>query len=307
MVKNSLGGNVVSGGGGNWITYTCSWSAPSGTWVILSSNSPANNTTSWTYAGTWTWGEVSTLSACSWKCNNVWYERNGVTNTCKIDSYTVLLLHWDWTSWSTTFTDNEATPKSITPSGNTQISTIQSEYGGASIYFDGNGDYLTIPAGSDFNFWNGDFTIDLWFYAVNNGLNTWEKLIGQRATYYSFASWYVWFHNANGTSPYMWALFSSDWSSWIGGGTYYPDPATFYNKWHHVAVVRYGTLFSLYVDGNSTGSFTSSLSLYSSPTNVSVGACTNGEMPRLGYIDEIRVSKGIARWTANFTPPSAPY
>lgn len=74
------------------------------------------------------------------------------------DSFTKLLLHCDGTS--NTFIDEIG--KTITPAGNATQSTTQSKFGGKSAYFDGTGDYLTIPDSIDFNFNSTPFTIDLW-------------------------------------------------------------------------------------------------------------------------------------------------
>jgi hypothetical protein len=63
---------------------------------------------------------------------------------------------------STTFTDSSPTAHTVTRSGDAKISTTQSQFGGASAYFDGTGDYLTVANSEAFNFGSGDFTIDCW-------------------------------------------------------------------------------------------------------------------------------------------------
>jgi hypothetical protein len=77
------------------------------------------------------------------------------------DSYTIALLHMDGSNTSTTFTDESG--KTWGATGNAQISTAQSEFGGSSAIFDGTGDYINTTNSSDFNFASGDFTIDFWF------------------------------------------------------------------------------------------------------------------------------------------------
>jgi hypothetical protein len=78
-----------------------------------------------------------------------------------------LLLHGNGTNGSTTITDNSPSPKTVTAVGNAQISTAQSKFGGASIAFDGSGDYLTVLNSSQFNFGVDDFTIEAWFYRTS--------------------------------------------------------------------------------------------------------------------------------------------
>ena len=80
-----------------------------------------------------------------------------------IDSDTVLMLHGNGTDGSTTFTDSSlTTPHTPVAVGNAQIDTAQSKFGGASIYFDGSGDALTIPNDGDFTFGSDDLTVDFW-------------------------------------------------------------------------------------------------------------------------------------------------
>ncbi len=83
------------------------------------------------------------------------------TNCLCSDPNTKLLLHMDGSNGSTNFVDS-AQSRSVTANGNAQISTSQYKFGGASGYFDGSGDYLTVPDSSDWTFGTGDFTIDLW-------------------------------------------------------------------------------------------------------------------------------------------------
>ena len=70
-----------------------------------------------------------------------------------------LLLHGDGADNGTVFTDNSHSPKTVTAYGNAKTSTAQSKFGGSSIFFDGNGDYLVSPSNSAFQFGTGDFTI----------------------------------------------------------------------------------------------------------------------------------------------------
>ena len=73
-----------------------------------------------------------------------------------------LLLPMDGTNGSTAFTDSGPNALTITAVGNTQISTTQSKYGGASGYFDGTGDYLSISPNTAIDLSSGDFTIEFW-------------------------------------------------------------------------------------------------------------------------------------------------
>ena len=81
-------------------------------------------------------------------------------------NYTKLMLHCNGLNGNRVFVDSEDTPKTVTGHGNAQISSAFSKFGGASLKLDGSSDtYLTVPASADWNF-DGDFTIDFWWYHV---------------------------------------------------------------------------------------------------------------------------------------------
>ena len=79
-----------------------------------------------------------------------------------------LLLHGDGTNGSTTIVDSSSSTKAVTAFGDAQISTAQSKFGGASIAFDGNGDYLTIPPSAKFEFGTDPFTVEFWIYPTTS-------------------------------------------------------------------------------------------------------------------------------------------
>ncbi|MSP59902.1 MAG: LamG domain-containing protein [Myxococcales bacterium] len=221
-----------------------------------------------------------------------------VGNLCK---GTVLLLHMDGVNNAKVFPDSSPSKHVITVGGDAKVSTADSKFGGASGYFDGNGDFLGVADSPDWNLGTGDFTIDYWMRSANNVQNARMHALS--------------FGNANGTNIDFdyndkdqggWGF----WIYWNGGGGNLVRVNTVYtdNKWHHVALVRAGTLFTGYVDGKSIGSMN-----YAPALNVSgnfnryIGLGATGSWPYLGYLDELRILKGVARWTMNFTPPDAAY
>jgi len=79
-------------------------------------------------------------------------------------------------------------------------------------------------------------------------------------------------------------------------------------QWYHIAAVRNGSTFTIYVDGTSRSSTTNSSALYNATNNFTIGAESNTQAQYLnGYIDDLRITKGVARYTANFTPPTAAF
>lgn len=217
------------------------------------------------------------------------------------DAFTKLLLHGDGTNGSTSIIDSSASAHTVTRAGDVQISTAQSEFGGAAIKFDGTGDYLQLDGSSDFAFGTGDFTIDFWLYVVAYNLGTASN----------FAPLYDSRDSAASTlAPTI--LVESDNLKYFTNGsariTMSGRPST--GSWHHIAVARENTSTKMFVDGTQVGStYTDSNNYITQAARPVIGAVGDSPTfePLNGYIDELRVSKGVARWNANFTPPTLPY
>lgn len=218
-----------------------------------------------------------------------------------IDSYTKVLLHMDGTNGSTTFTDSSFIPKTWTAHNHAQLNSSLYKFGAASGFFDGTDDYIDTPNSTDFNFGNGDFTIDFWVKL--NLFDRTQYIAGQR--------------NAEATDPnnpftiFFWAG-SKMYAQFHTGVNYdvYSDNSITDTNWHHVAIVRYGATIKMYIDGavQTRTANIGTATLQSSSNKFAIGRL--GELNSdyfNGRIDEFRVSKGIARWTSNFTPPASPY
>ena len=208
-----------------------------------------------------------------------------------------LLLHGDGTNGSTTIVDSSPSPKTVTAVGDAQISTAQSKFGGASIAFDGTGDYLTVPANNGFVFGTNDFTIEGWILPTQ---------IGTRNTIVSSypgtgnGNWILCLENGK----LAWYLFPNTTFNFTWTTT-----TTFpLNQWSHFALTRESNNWRLFYNGiieNTATQTTAVGNLFqleigrynASPTNLLFN----------GYIDDLRITKGIARYTANFTPPTAPF
>ena len=212
-----------------------------------------------------------------------------------------LLLHGDGANGSTTIVDSSPSPKTVTAFGDAQISTAQSKFGGASIAFDGTGDGLTVPDSSDFNFSNGDFTIELWVYFISlSGIDCiatdgWNSGV--------FSPWLILQNNSN-----LQFFASSNGSSWDIAANLAIKSSASINTWYHIAVCRSGNTIRTFCDGINTGSATSSAALVAVNSNIGIGANAIGGGDAInGYIDDLRITKGVARYTSNFTPPTAPF
>jgi len=223
-----------------------------------------------------------------------------------------LLLNGNGTNGSITFTDSSSYAHTVTANGDTQISTAQFKFGGASMYFDGSGDYLSILDSDQFEIGSGDFTFEAWIYltgysAAYQGQYYVAEIICKDSSStgrgFTFA--------VNGTSTSWTSLGVTLFSS---NNTYIATSATTsfdLNTWYHVAAVRNGTSLRFYKNGVDVGGGTNATSVQNTTTVVTVGSespyfiSTGNAYYFPGYIDDLRITKGVARYTSNFTPPTA--
>jgi hypothetical protein len=203
-----------------------------------------------------------------------------------------VLLHFDGTNGSTTFTDSSPNNFTITAAGNAQLSTTGPKFGTACGLFDGAGDYIDIPASSELSF-PGQFCVDGWLYS--------EAITGFR-TFYEIGLY------TDGillrlTTPYNDFVFVNG----VDMGNITPF-VTLYT-WTHLAVTRDGSnMVRVFVDGTQRLSATISGTVNSTAAAGRIAeARHNSGQTFQGRIDEFRVVKGDAVWTADFTPPTAAY
>ena len=176
--------------------------------------------------------------------------------------------------------------------GNTTGSTTQANFANTkSMYFDGTGDYITFAAGNFY--FPSDFTIECWIrgsslagansivannFGGNNGFLLWVQSNALRARLYD--------SSANQTN--------------LIGSISISD-----NTWTHVALTRSGNTIKTFINGtqDQSGTYTDTLGDISVVSTI--GAYNSGTSPLNGYIQDFRLTKGLARYTANFTPPTA--
>ena len=210
-----------------------------------------------------------------------------------------LLLHCDGTDGSTTFTDSSPTPKTMTVVGQAHIETDQAKFGTASGQFDGT-DALTTPADTSLNFGTGDFTIEAWLYPTADGTDA--DFIGHRYTSLTTSFWFL------RRTPEKHIRFYNKYSNAVAWDITTSGDTVDKDEWTHVAAVRSGTSITVFIGGVARGSATSSVAMAfpNYPLLVGVGAndYTGG---LVGYLDDIRITKGVARYTADFTPPAAAF
>ena len=173
--------------------------------------------------------------------------------------------------------------------GNAQINTTIKKYGTGSIAFDGTGDYLDIPNYADFGFGTGDFTIEFWLYINSPGTFQIydERVVGNEVVPVLYL--------ASGQIRYYVT------ADRITGATLSAS------TWYHIAISRSGSSTKLFVDGTQSGStYTDNNNYINLAPYVGVYKPL-GIVYLNGYIDDLRITKGVARYTSNFTAPTAAF
>jgi hypothetical protein len=177
--------------------------------------------------------------------------------------------------------------------GNAQISTTQSKWGNSSIAFDGTGDSLSFVNRTNraIYFGSGNWTVEFWVY--HNTTGTYDHTFVGGTSFYD-----VVFGVFN---------FGSQIGFWNNNGFYglYASSNLTSGVWRHIAYVRNGNTITLYINGTDVASTSFTGSMKEDGSNdfltTVVGSSLNG------YMDDVRITKGLARYTANFTAPTAPF
>lgn len=225
---------------------------------------------------------------------------NGMAATSLYDSYTKSMLHFNGKDASSVITDE--TSKVWTIYEQAQIDTAQKKFGTGALLLDGTGDYIDTPDHADFALGNEDFTIDFWL--KRNSKDAYMGIVGQgNSSDATDTSFYMQF---NDTNVIQLGCFTGVTQKYIISAGIITDTI----NWHHIALVRYGNIMKLYIDGIvdvNTRDMTG-VTVNNSNKNLTIGKYIDyANYYFNGWIDEFRFSKGIARWTADFTPPVAEY
>lgn len=207
-------------------------------------------------------------------------------------NYCVLALPlWDNGTGTLATTDLSPSPKTITNNGVTWQTTIKNFYGGASS-FNGSSNSLTLPDSSDFAFGTGDFTVECWAYQTTSVNYPPIIEIGDHVN----------------TNSAVFVLRRADDSSFFptiySGGFYNGSIQVSLNTWTHIAYVRSSGSLRIYVNGVSGTpvSFTNNLTNSSGNSIGTSGPTFVYWFP--GYLQDLKIYKGIAKYISNFTPPT---
>jgi hypothetical protein len=189
--------------------------------------------------------------------------------------------------------------------GNAKLSTAVSKFGGSSMNFDGSST-CTILASPNLNFGTGDFTIEMWVYSASQS-STGNRTIGNGAG----ASWGAnkWIFTT--TTPGNANKFTWQFWNYNSGSTdlLVSSSASNNSTWTYVAITRSGNTFRMFVNGVIEATGTSSASVDGNiPVQLTLGnSGVAGDSNWTGYLDDLRITKGVARYTTNFSAPTTAF
>lgn len=198
-----------------------------------------------------------------------------------------------------TFLDSSSNNLTITRTGNVaqgsfspfaHTAAYSPALHGGSAYFDGSGDYLSIPSTAN-NFGLNDFTVEAWTYITARN--------GSFPVLFSVAPMQVYFgHDIGSSVCYV---------VYLNGYAIISSIPLIYNAWTHIAITRSGTSLKLFINGTQSGGTASNSTNFNSATGTALGTqldiVSNASK---GYISNFRILNGTALYTSNFTPPTAP-
>ena len=204
-----------------------------------------------------------------------------------------LLLHADGTNGSTSFTDFSSNAHTITVYGDAQVTTTSPKFGTGALLLDGTGDCLSAPSHTSLTFGTGDLTIEAWVRF--DTISATQYIFSQRDT--SGISLNLFW---DGTGARLNIFYPS------GNTTTEPSYLIAADTYYHLAVTRSGTTFKMWVNGVERASSTRIEDALSG-TSIIGARDSSGTTPLDGRIDDLRITKGVARYTATFTPPTAAF
>lgn len=202
-----------------------------------------------------------------------------------------------------TFLDFSATPKTVSVFGNSRASDDQYKWYGFSGYFDGSGDYLTVPYSSAFDWWASDFTVECWIYVNSLGTTSYIQAVNNIPVLIGNAS------PSNNTNYWSFGPVSTGHIAlyyWSGSMNIVTSTNTLTaSSWNHIALVKTSAGINLFINGVG---FPSPVAINGTPLSSSSWPLAIGQINGRSidaYMNDLRITSGVARYTTTFTPPNS--
>ncbi len=182
--------------------------------------------------------------------------------------------------------------KTATVNGDAKLSTSQYKFGVSSLALDGTGDYITYPSSTDFEFGTADFAIETFVYPTTTG--TYRTIFDLRSS-------------AGDTGGIILGISDVNNLYFFYNGNYRIGPVgtVSTNTWSHIALTRTSGTTKAFINGVQVGLDYADTNNYAA-RNVRIGADPNGNYAFAGFIDDVRISKGVSRYSTSFTPATSP-
>jgi hypothetical protein len=174
--------------------------------------------------------------------------------------------------------------------GDAKVSTAIKKYGNSSMYFDGTGDYLSIPINPSLTFGTRDFTVETWIYLPSISGNWGIVGLGTNGFFAQVNS---------GNNIHV------SQAGVVDLADFTISPTLSANTWYHFAITRSGTSMKAFINGVQQGSTVTNSTDFTGTNAALIGGHPGGIILYSGYMDDLRITKGVARYTTTFTPPSS--
>lgn len=213
----------------------------------------------------------------------------GVSDSDIYFNNVILLMHADGEDGSTNFIDSSKNTKIITAYNQAQLSSAQKVFGSSSMYFNSETSHARITPNADFTFNTDDLTVEFFAkYSSYSGARPFGMFNGQIGVLQLYI--------VGGQL----GIETNDSAGGIGGSV----PL---NTWTHIAASKEGGVIRTFVGGNKVYEYTDTRALVA-PTTININQYGVGSgYGGVGYIDEVRVTRGVARYTSNFIAPTKPF
>jgi len=255
-------------------------------WIAVGKTSAGASTAAYSNSNGLGWKTVTLPSTSNY--NKIVYG-NGTFVMISSDSHRAAYSTNNGLTWTQSYLPSST---AVTVSGDAKISSSQSKFGISSLALDGTGDYITVASDSKFAYGNEDFTIE--FFVYPNSLTGTQALFDQRSVANDAA---VYLDLTSGGAV---RLFVNN-SYQITAGTTISAGA-----WSHIALSRVNGTTTMYINGTAQSTTYTDANAYAArPIVIGSNISTNSFFN--GYIDEVRVSRGIGRYTGAFTPTTVEF
>ena len=187
--------------------------------------------------------------------------------------------------------DQSSSAHTVTNNGASFQTSVQKFYGGAAAF--ASGQYVTVPDSTELRVGTGDFTIEVWMHPTSYGSASYPSVISKYAD--SDLSWILRLHSSGQLVWYNGANAGTNSASASG--------LSLLNQWSHIAVARQAGVTKIYLNGSQVLSVADTYNYDDSNPLVFGRQDLSNNNPFIGYLQDFRLYKGIAKYTSSFSPP----